>query len=886
MSYINLIINGKNVVAGEFNRRLVDFLREDLGLTGVKEGCSGSGLCGTCSVIVNGELRKSCKLTVGQVEGKSVVTIEGLGTPENPHPIQIAFVLSGAMQCGFCTPGMIMATKVLLDRYPNPTPEQIVNGLHSQICRCTGYIKIIEAVQLAAKFILGEQKPILIGRTVRPDGLAKATGTAVYGADLKFPAMTHAVVVRSPHPHAQIVDIDISEALKQNGVLDVITARDIPGINRYLRLAEDQPVLAEQVVRFMGEPVVAVCATSLQLAVQAAACIKIKYNPLPAVFNPFESLESDAPQIHPQGNLLAAEQMSVGDVDKAFENATVIVEGEFRTPWQEHAYMGTEAGLAFWDEQTGRVVVIGDNQGPYETAGQIARVLGINGEMVEVQQATIGGAYGGKIDLSYHCFVALFAQRLRKPVKMVYSREESFSSSPKRHPFYMKCRIGADQRGKLQAIDMEIVSDNGAYASQGPGVAKRSTILAPGPYNIPNIKVDTKFVYTNNPIAGAFRGYGVIQTNFAVESLLDEVARKLNIDPIVLRLNNAYRPGDITGSGQALGDDVGFVEALNTLKKQVPDVCKTSQDSNGPIRIGRGVAAYWYGVGRTKASNAAKAEIELNKEGNFCLKSSAVELGQGATLTFMLLASQALGNQPLNRIRTTLGNSITTPDAGSTSASRQTFTSSKAIALAAADLKQKIFTRAGEILEEEEANLCLAPGVVKSLKTGAELELEQIVKDSSLVGFGNHVSSSKLADGITPAPYEIYAFGAQLAEVEVNVDTGHVSVKRMVGVFDSGNIVNYQGAEGQAQGGMVMGLGFTLKENFIPMTTKNFDTYRLPRIDDVPQIEAVFVQGPNPGEAFGAKGLGEFPLIPTPAAICNAIYDACGKRVHELPVKL
>ncbi|KKM09919.1 hypothetical protein SY88_16685 [Clostridiales bacterium PH28_bin88] len=875
--------------AGEnAHKRLIDFLRNDLRLTGTKEGC-GRGHCGSCAVLIDGKLRRACRITVGQAAGRHVLSIEGLGTPEHPHPIQRAFMEAGAVQCGFCTPGMIMATKALLDANPHPSRGEIARALRGHLCRCTGYVKIIDAVLLAADYLMGAvNTPVPPGvqgegSVVRLDALAKVTGTAVYGADLVLPGTVHVKAVRSPHPYARILEIDAAPALQLPGVIAVFTARDVPGINRYKRQREDQPVLAEDVVRFCGEPVALVVAETEAAAERGVQVVRVDYQVLPPLLDPAASLAAGAPSLHPGGNILAEERLERGDVQPALAQADLLIRETYRTTFNEHAYLEPEAGTAYLDEE-GRIVVYGPTQAPHHDQREIAKVLGLPAEKVRMRQCVVGGGFGGKIDMSVQCFVGLVTHLLWRPSRMVYTREESFLATTKRHPFTITCTTGCTREGLITALEMDILADTGAYASAGPGVLTRAVLTATGPYRIPNVRVHGRSVYTNNPIAGAMRGYGVPQVAFALESQIDMMAQRLGLDPIDLRRRNGLEGGDATATGQVLGRDVGYQATLEAVKNYWTR--PLSREGAPRILRGRGVASMWYGIGRTNSSNICEAEIVLTTGGQIRVYAGATEMGQGCGTVLGQIAARALG-QDLGRVTVVTGDSLLTPDADTTSASRQTYMSGMAVVAAARELEQELLQRASRVLDVEAGALVLADGaVVAGSDRRVRVDLATLAQGGELRRRGRYQSTATRRSEASDAtiPYEVYSFGTEMTEVAVDTETGQVTVERVVAAHDCGHPVNPQTAEGQVEGGILMGVGFALKERFVPGSTENFRSYHIPTAGEVPEIISLFVTGPEPCGPFGAKGLGECSSIAMAPAIANAIFAACGYRPRELPV--
>ncbi len=574
---VALVVNGiPRSLEANVGWRLLDLLRDGLGLTGTKEGCD-DGTCGTCAVIVDGKMARACRTQAGEVAGRDVLTIEGLGSPERPHPLQQAFATADAVQCGFCTPGMIMAAAALLKRRPRPTRGEIERWLGSNLCRCTGYQGIVDAVEWVANGQEGTPRrwpcdPLLGGARshpeprghVRPDALDKATGRALYAADLAVEGMLHARALRSPHAHAEIVRIDATRATRLPGVEAILTAKDVPGENTYGRKVKDQPVLADRTVRQEGDPVALVVATTPEVAAAALSMIEVEYCQLPAVFTPDEALADDAPRIHPGGNLLAENWLRAGDIAEGFARADVVVESTYSTPWNEHGYLEPEAALASWEGDT--LVVRTATQYSHYQRAEVARTLGLPVERVRVAPTVVGGAFGGKTDISCQCLVALAAWRTGRPVRIVYSRAESFVSTVKRHPFRIRCRAGATRDGALTAIQVDLLADSGAYASFGPGLMVKTFASATGPYRWPHVELHGRVVLTNNPTAGCMRGPGTTQVAFAIESQMDLLAERLGMDPLDLRERNRLRRGDRLLSGQVLERDPAYGATIEAIR--------------------------------------------------------------------------------------------------------------------------------------------------------------------------------------------------------------------------------------------------------------------------------------------------------------------------------
>ncbi|WP_449240997.1 molybdopterin cofactor-binding domain-containing protein [Desulfoscipio gibsoniae] len=565
---LQINVNGKDhQIHIDPKMTLVDVLREKLGLTGTKKGCN-SGECGACTILLEGESVASCMLPALKAQGKKIVTVEGLGEEKRLHPLQKSFLAKGAVQCGFCTPGMLLSAKALLDKNLNPTTQDIKLAISGNLCRCTGYKKIIDAVLAAATELRGEGEVVMpaVGRDVvgssiaRVDGVPKVTGQAKYADDLFFPNMLYAKVLRSAHAHAYIRKINTDRARALEGVAAVLTADDVPGCNGYGIHIKDQPVLAKDKVRCYGDAVAAVAAESIEIAEKALALIEVDYEPIPGVFTVEDALKPDAPEVHPSGNLIFHRKVYKGDIEKGFKEADIIIEDKFRTPMVEHAYIEPETGIGIYE--AGKITVYAPSQGVHYHRSEIAVNLNMPVNKIRVIQTTTGGGFGGKIDNSVHALVALLALKTGRAVKLSYSRKESMISSTKRHPFIMRYKLGARKDGKIIAGEAKIYGDTGAYNSYGTGVLTRVATCAFGPYEIPNVKIDTYTVYTNNPVSGAMRAFGAPQAAIAHEAIIDELAKKIGISPVEIRKINALRKGSATPTGQILNEGVGILETI------------------------------------------------------------------------------------------------------------------------------------------------------------------------------------------------------------------------------------------------------------------------------------------------------------------------------------
>lgn len=724
----------------------------------------------------------------------------------------------------------------------------------------------------------------------RVDALEKTLGIAKYGADLPISNPLYLKVVRSPRPHAKILRIDTDEAMRVQGIKRVFTAKDIPGKNLVGTIHKDQPVLAQDRVRYVGDAVALVCAETLESAEEASKRVNVTYKDLPPVFDPEEALKIDSPLIHEKGNLLLEFQVVKGDIQRGFKEADLVIENTYTTSWVDHTYLEPDAGVAYFDEE-GRITVVCPTQNVHYDQREVASVLSLPLDQVRVIQSATGGGFGGRLDITVQCFLALVVFHLRRPVKILYSREEVFQVTSKRHPLKIRYKSGAKKDGTLTAVEVDILGDTGAYASYGSTVAIRSAIHATGPYYIPHVKVRSRMAYTNNSWSGAMRGFGVPQIAFAHESQMDLLASVLKIDPIEIRLKNALQTGSSTATGQTLTASVGVGETLLKIKDQWNRLNQMKRDSEKPfIKRGIGVASMWYGIGNTGIANPSTAQIEIDPEGAIRLFTGVADIGQGSDTVLLQLASESMG-VPLEEIRLIRADTAYTTDAGATSASRQTYISGNAILHAIKNLKQEAVKEASQLLGIDEKDLFYENGKVKSrLCLTTSIPLKEVVRRSGKIlrGEGYFDPETTALDPKTGqgVPYATYAFATHLAEVEVDIETGKVKVKRVIACHDVGKAIHPKNVMGQIIGGVVMGMGFALMEEYIPGKLTSFVNYLIPTSKDIPEIIPMIVEEREPTGPYGAKGVGEPALIPSAPAILNALADAIGERIFRLPANL
>jgi CO/xanthine dehydrogenase Mo-binding subunit len=722
------------------------------------------------------------------------------------------------------------------------------------------------------------------------DVLEKVLGEARYGADLPSEELLYLKVVRSTKPHAKIVRVEVAQAQKMPGVERVFTAEDIPGKNRIGTVTKDQPILASDRVRYIGDPVALIAAKTEEAAEEASKKLLVVYEDLPSIHHPEQALQAYAPLIHEKGNLLLEFHVIKGDVQKGFKEADVIVEETYTTTWVDHAYLEPDAGISYVDQE-GRITVVCPTQNVHYDQKEVASVLSLPLDRVRVIQCATGGGFGGRLDITVQCLLALAVFHLKKPVQIVYSREEVFQVTSKRHPLKIRYKSGAKKDGTLTAVEVDILGDTGAYASYGSTVAIRSAVHATGPYQVPNVKVRSQMVYTNNSWSGAMRGFGIPQMAFAHESQMDLLAKALEMDPIEIRLKNCLRIGSDTATGQTLVAGVGIGETLRKVKEWRDRATISEDDSRKPfIKKGIGVGSMWYGIGNTGIANPSTAQMEVDPSGEVRLFTGVADIGQGSDTVLLQIASEAIGVS-LKEIRLIRADTAVTTDAGATSASRQTYISGNAILNAIKNLKQEAIKEASQLLRMDEKDLFYEEGKIKArtcLTTSIPIGEVARRSDRVLRGEGHFDPETTRLDPKTGqgAPYAAYAFATHLAEVEVDVETGKVKVKRIIASHDVGKAIHPKNVIGQIMGGIAMGTGFALMEEFVPGETTSFVNYLIPTSKDIPEVVPIIVEDKEPTGPFGAKGVGEPALIPSAPAILNAIADAIGQRIYHLPANL
>jgi len=837
-------VNGKSVTV-EKNQKLIRFLRDELGLTSVKDGCS-EGACGTCTVLIDGKPTRACIPQTDKLDGKSVLTAEGL-TDFEKRVYTYAFGQAGAVQCGFCIPGMVMCAKALLDGNQSPTREEAAFAIRNNICRCTGYVKIIDAILLAAELFRSGEVPevpsdwSLGARVPRVDVEEKVTGTGIYPDDVYMEGMIYASAVRSQYPRARVLAIHTEEAAALPGVAGIFTAADIPGSNKvgHLKKDWDTMIAVGEITHYLGDAVCIVAAEDQETLAKAKALVKVDYEELPMVRNPQEAMAEGAPLVHREGNLLAHKHIQRGDPAAAIAKSKHVLKETFSTPWTEHAFLEPECAVAYPDGDG--VMVLSTDQGTYDTQHETMGMLGLPAEKVKVRNCLVGGGFGGKEDVTVQHHAALVAYLTKRPVKVKLSRAESLLIHPKRHPMEMEFTLGCDENGIIQGVKASVVADTGAYASLGGPVLERACTHAAGPYNYQNFEIDGWAWYTNNPPAGAFRGFGVTQTCFCIESLLNQMADVVGISPWEIRYRNAIRPGQELPNGQIVDESTGLVETLEAVK---PYYEKAKYAGLACAMKNAGVGVGIPDTGRVRLT------VEDGKVHIFA-GASCIGQGLGTVLTQMVCDQTGLCYEDVVYERS---NTYFAPDSGTTSGSRQTLFTGEACRRACEGLRAA--------LEE---------GGLSSLN-GREFRGEYLGKTDPLG-----------ADVPNPVSHIAYGYATQVCILD---EDG--KIKRLVAAHDVGKAVNPLSVEGQIEGGVVMSMGYALTERY-PLTdckpNVKFGTLGLFRANQIPEIVPIIVEKEGLNVACGAIGIGEITSIPTAPAIAGAYFRYDGKRRTALPLE-
>lgn len=849
----SFFVNGCQVSTSK-KQSLLRFLRDEMHLTSVKDGCS-QGACGACTVLIDGETCKACVVQTDRLEGRSIITVDGLSKWE-AEVYTYAYGEAGAVQCGFCIPGMVMCTKGLLDRNPDPTEEEIKYALRNNYCRCTGYVKIIAAVKLAAKIMRAGKIPaagaddwLLGSRVHRLDVEEKVLGYGKYPDDYYLDGMCYGTALRSKYPRARVLSIDTTAAKALPGVIDVFTAADIPGENKIGHLKHDQYTMIPVggLTHYLGDAIALVAAEDMETAEKAKKLIKVEYEVLPAVHNIQEAAAEGAPLVFDEEttNVQAYKHVSRGNAEEAISKAAHVISHHFETPWTEHAFLEPECAVAYIDDD-GDVMIISTDQSAYCTFHESSLMLGT--DKVKCQNALVGGGFGGKEDMTVQHLAALITYLTRRPVKVRLTRAESLLIHPKRHHFEMDFTMGCDEEGHIMGVKAKVVSDTGAFASLGGPVLERACTHAAGPYAYENFEIEGRAYYTNNPPAGAFRGFGVTQTCFATETLLNMMADEIGITPWEIRYRNAIRPGGVLPNGQIVDESTGLVETLEAVKEEY----EAALAAGKPVGIACAMKNAGVGVG---IPDWGRVKLIVEEDAKLHIYSGASCIGQGLGT---VLVQMTVTNTDLTRddIVYERSNTWIAPDSGTTSGSRQTMITGEAC------------RRACEKLME-------AKGSDKSLK--------------DLIGqefYGDYLAKTDPLGADVPNPVSHVAYGYATQVCILNEKTGKID--RMIAAHDVGRAVNPLSCEGQIEGGVVMSIGYAVREKYpIDENCKPVEKYGsigLFRAHEIPKIDAIVIDKPGLNVACGAIGIGEITSIPTAPAITDAYYRYDGSRRYVLPI--
>ena len=878
------VVNGTPVTV-EKNQKLIRYLRDELHLTSVKDGCS-EGACGTCHVLIDGKPTKACIPQTDKLEGRHIVTVEGLSAFEK-EAFTYAFGEAGAVQCGFCIPGMVISAKGLIDQNPDPTREEAAFAIRNNICRCTGYVKIIDGILLAAKILregkIPEKKEdFQVGSRVhRIDVAEKVQGYGKYPDDVYIEGMCYGGAVRSQYPRARVLYIRTKEAEELPGVVCVLTAKDIPGQQNVGHIQKDQPTLIGEgeITQYLGDAVALVCARDQETLEKAKKLVRVVYEELPAVYGPEEASAPGAPEVimGNRGNLQAHRHVVRGNADEAIKHSKYVLHEKFETPWTEHAFLEPECCVAL-PLENGGVKLLTTDQSAHTTQHECSAMLGVDFAHCQVENMLVGGGFGGKEDMSVQHHAALIAYIARVPVKVKLTRQESLLVHPKRHPMWMDFTMGCDENGIIQGVKAKVVSDTGGFASLGGPVLERACTHAAGPYHYENFEIEGHAYYTNNPPAGAFRGFGVTQTCYAMEMTLTKMAHELGISPWEIRYRNAIRPGQTLPNGQIAPPSTGLVETLEAVK----DIC----EQNKNVGIACAMKNAGVGVGIPDTGRC----IVAVKDGKLHIRSGASCIGQGLGTVLTQIVCTMLHCEREDIVYEA-ANTVNAPDSGTTSGSRQTLVTGEACRracqklLAAAGADVRVSDYSGIAHRQGMESL---PGGNSSGTVGTELPEGASVDWKALEGqefYGEYLAKTDpLGAQNVENPISHVAYGYATHVCVLNDDG---TIREIDAAHFVGKAINPLSCEGQIEGGVTMALGFTLTEHYplydcIP--SARFGTLGLFRADQVPPIHSILVEKEGQDMAFGAIGIGEITTIPTAPAVAGAYFALDGEMRTSLPL--
>lgn len=849
---LSFTLNGRGVsLAVDPQRSLLDVLRDEFGIISPKVGCAPQAACGCCTVLVDGRPRLSCATKATRVAGLSVTTLEGLSEQQR-REIAESFVRAGGVQCGYCTPGIALRSAAMLEGNPQPSRDEIAKGLRLHLCRCTGYKKIIDAIELLARVRRGEELPPaetsgMVGtRLDRFRGQELVLGDFRYVNDIHIDAMLHAAPRFSDHPRALVKSIDAGPASALPGVRRVITAADVPGERHIGLIEQDWPILVAigEETRCVGDMLAIVVADDQHVARGATERIAVEYEVRRPLVSPEQALQPDAPRIHPRGNLLARSRIARGDVERALRDSPHTADGTYTTQCVEHMFLEPEACVAVPEQSGGRLRVFSQGQGVFDDRRQIARVLGWDRECVEVELVSSGGAFGGKEDNSIQAQTALAAALCDAPVKCTLTRGESFRLHPKRHPMKIDISVGCDRDGRLTGLRAQIVGDTGAYASAGAKVLERAAAHAAGPYRVPNVDIEALAVHTNNPPSGAMRGFGVNQAAFAVERCLDRLARQVGLDGWEMRWRNALEVGDRFCTGQRLDKPFGLKRTLTAVKDAY----------RGAKYAGIACAVKNVGLGNG-VPDEGKAVLAVESADRVTIRTGFSEMGQGYFTVCVQTACQETGLPP--EVFTVTTDTSAELDCGQTTASRGTVLGGLAVMQAARRLKTEL--DGGRTLGE---------------LRGREFRGE----------YACTYTTPPDATSADPKTHLTYGFATQVVTLN---DDG--TLRKVVAAHDVGKVINPTLLEGQIEGAIHMGLGYALTEEFVVedghIQSKDVNSLHVLRAHHMPEIETIFIEQPDPETAYGARGVGEIGLVPTAPAVAGALEAFDGVHRTRLPMK-